>query len=56
MSNLASAYLAAGDLEQALPLYEEMLKLTTARLGSEHPETLASMYGLPAAYYMQGGC
>ena len=46
MNNLAVAYQAAGKLDLALPLYEETLKLTKAKLGPDHPDTLTSMNNL----------
>ncbi|HEV3438228.1 MAG TPA: tetratricopeptide repeat protein [Gemmata sp.] len=38
----------------ALPLFEETLKLHKAKLGSEHPDTFASMNNLAAAYHYAG--
>lgn len=37
MNNLAMGYQAAGKLHKALPLLEETLKLTKAKLGPDHP-------------------
>jgi tetratricopeptide (TPR) repeat protein len=54
MSNLAAAYQVAGKFDLALPLLEETLKLKTAKLGADHPDTLTSMNNL-AAYYRVAG-
>ena len=48
------AYQAAGKLDLALPLDEETLKLSKAKLGPDHPETLASMNNLAMAYRAAG--
>ena len=50
MNNLAAGYQAAGKLDLALPLFEETLKLTKAKLGPDHPDTLISMNNLAVAY------
>ena len=54
MNNLAWAYRHAGKLDQALPLYEETLKLRKAKLGPDHPDTLGSMGNLAIAYHRAG--
>jgi eukaryotic-like serine/threonine-protein kinase len=46
MNNLALAYHDAGKRDLALPLFEETLKLSKAKLGPEHPDTLHSMNNL----------
>ena len=46
MNNLAEGYSAVGKLDRALPLYEEMLTGRKAKLGPDHPDTLASMNNL----------
>jgi tetratricopeptide (TPR) repeat protein len=46
--------LLAGKLDLALPLFEETLRLRKARLGPEHPHTLASMHNLATAYLEAG--
>jgi tetratricopeptide (TPR) repeat protein len=51
MANLATAYQEAGQLDKALPLYEQTLKLTKTRLGPDHPDTLRSMGNLAWAYW-----
>jgi tetratricopeptide (TPR) repeat protein len=50
MNNLAMAYQATGQLNKALPLLEETLAKTKAKLGPDHPETLISMGNLAGAY------
>jgi tetratricopeptide (TPR) repeat protein len=54
MNNLAASYRDAGQLDRALPLLEETLKLTKAKLGADHPTTLTSMNNLAAGYYAAG--
>ncbi len=54
MGNLAAAYRTAGNLDRALPLFEETLKLTKAKLGLENPLTLRTMVGLARAYQDAG--
>jgi tetratricopeptide (TPR) repeat protein len=54
MNNLAGGYRAAGKLDRALPLSEETLKLSKAKLGADHPDTLTCMNNLAAAYYAAG--
>lgn len=43
---LASLYKQIGQPNKALPLYEEVLQLTRAKLGPEHPATLSAMNSL----------
>jgi tetratricopeptide (TPR) repeat protein len=50
MNNLAVAYHTNGQLNKALPLYEETLAQRKEKLGRDHPQTLQSMYNLAAAY------
>jgi tetratricopeptide (TPR) repeat protein len=54
MGNLAEGYRAAGQRDRALPLYEETLKLTKAKLGPDHPDTLRSMNNLAGGYRAAG--
>jgi tetratricopeptide (TPR) repeat protein len=54
MNNLANGYRAAGKLDLALPLLEETLKLMKAKLGADHPDTLASMASLAVGYHSVG--
>jgi tetratricopeptide (TPR) repeat protein len=50
MGNLAGGYKDAGQLDKALPLYEETLRLMKAKLGPDHPDTLQSMNNLAGGY------
>jgi len=52
MSKLATAYEAAGKLDLALPLFEEALSLTKAKLGRDHPDTVNAMNQLARTYWM----
>ncbi len=54
MRNLALLYQATERPDLVVPLCEETLKLTRARLGHNHPDTLASMSDLAAAYQAVG--
>jgi hypothetical protein len=54
MNSLAGAYREAGKLDLALPLCEETLTLTKAKLGLDHPHTLNSMNNLALAYWAAG--
>jgi eukaryotic-like serine/threonine-protein kinase len=54
MGNLPEGYRDAGQLALALPLYEETLKLTKAKLGADHPRTLMSMNNLACGYLAAG--
>jgi len=51
MNNLAKAYELAGNLEQALPLLEETLKVRKANLSLDHPDTLMGMNNLASGYW-----
>ena len=53
-NNLAYAYLAAGRLGEAIPLYEQVLADHLRVLGPDHPHTLASRNNLAAAYKAAG--
>src|SRR5207248_1182109 len=46
--NLALRYQTQGKIAQAEPLYREVLKVRTARLGANHPDTLAIKNNLAA--------
>ena len=48
-NNLGYAYLAAGDLGRAVPLYEQTLTDTRRILGPDHPQTKAVRENLAAA-------
>jgi tetratricopeptide (TPR) repeat protein len=54
MNNLAWAYADGGRTKEALPLFEETFKLTKAKLGPEHPDTLDYMNNLAVAYQGAG--
>ncbi len=48
MNSLAVGYVAAGKLDQAIPLLDETLKLRKEKLGALHADTLISMMNLGA--------
>jgi eukaryotic-like serine/threonine-protein kinase len=50
MKWLASGYLDAGQLDRAVPLFEETLGLMKTKLGPDHPDTLQTMNGLAVCY------
>ena len=50
MNNLATSYDALGRYAEALKLHEETLALRKAKLGPDHPDTLASMNNLANSY------
>jgi tetratricopeptide (TPR) repeat protein len=50
MNNLANSYDHLGRLADALKLREETLALRKAKLGPDHPDTLASMNNLANSY------
>lgn len=47
-------YLAAKKLDKALPLFEQTLEKREAKLGPNHPDTLATMSSLGKAYTKSG--
>jgi serine/threonine protein kinase len=51
---LGQSLLALGDHPSAITLFERALATRTAKLGSEHPDTLGSMNNLAAAYQAAG--
>ena len=53
-NNLASAYRAAGRLDEAIALHEQNLEDSTHILGPHHPDTLASRNNLAGAYQDAG--
>ena len=53
-NSLASAYLSAGRLEQAIDLLKQNLADRERVLGADHPDTLASRGNLAAAYESAG--
>jgi tetratricopeptide (TPR) repeat protein len=54
MNNLAESYRAAGKLDKALPLIEEVYKVSKTKLGPDHADTLASRNNLAIAYHDAG--
>ena len=54
MGNLAMAYTVTGKPEQALPLFEETLRLMKTKREPDHPDTLKSM-GQLAAIHLELG-
>src|SRR5207247_1319639 len=53
-NNLAGLYQARGCYDQAEPLYKKALQGRRAKLGADHPNTLASMHCLAGLYQAQG--
>jgi serine/threonine protein kinase len=51
MNNLANAYAALGQNNDALALHQETLARRRRQLGPEHPDTLLSMNNVAVAYY-----
>jgi tetratricopeptide (TPR) repeat protein len=54
LNDLASAYLAAGRVAEAVPLYERALADRGRVLGESDPDTLASLNDLASAYLAAG--
>jgi hypothetical protein len=54
MERLAAAYRGAGQLDKAMPLYEQALAKRREKVGPEHPDTLESMNCLAGAYLDSG--
>ncbi len=54
MSKLAAAYHDCGRYDEAAALKEEILKVRKAKLGAEHPDTLAAMFSLSRDYFYNG--
>ncbi len=54
MSGLAGAYQAGGEMDKALPLFEETVKRMRAKLGDDHPDTLLNMNHLATAHRLAG--
>ena len=52
--SLAGAYESAGRLDEAIPLYEEVLADSARVLGPDHPDTLTSRGNLAYAYRAAG--
>ena len=54
MNGLANSYADAGRSQEVLKLYEETLRLTKAKLGPYHPDTLGCMNNLAGSYANAG--
>src|SRR5262249_43733679 len=50
LNNLARAYQAAGQLDRAVPLFEQALAGLKAKPGPDHPDTLTTLNNLALAY------
>ena len=53
-NSLAAAYLAAGRVADAIPLFEQTLVVLQRQLGPDHPDTLTSQNNLATAYQDAG--
>ena len=53
-NSLAAAYLAAGRVADAIPLFEQTLVVFQRQLGTDHPDTLTSQNNLATAYQDAG--
>ena len=53
-NNLADAYVSAGRLDEAIPLFERTLADHERVLGADHPDTLTSRHNLAGAYVSAG--
>ena len=53
-NSLAAAYLAAGRVADAIPLFEQTLVVLQRQLGADHPDTLTLQNNLAAAYQDAG--
>jgi RNA polymerase sigma factor (sigma-70 family) len=53
-NSLAAAYLAAGRVAEAIPLFEQILAVRQRMLGPDDPETLTSQNNLASAYQDAG--
>ena len=53
-NSLAAAYLAAGRVADAIPLFEQTLVVLQRQLGPDHPDTLSSQNNLASAYQDAG--
>jgi serine/threonine protein kinase len=51
---LATAYLSAGKLNQAIKLFEQVRDARMKKLGADHPDTLSTLRNLARAYMMAG--
>ena len=50
MHTLALTYRELDRLDEAIPLFEEVVRLKKAKLGPDHPDTLVSINDLVDAY------
>jgi RNA polymerase sigma factor (sigma-70 family) len=53
-NSLAAAYLAAGRVADAIPLFEQILPAFQRQLGPDHPDTLTAQNNLASAYQDAG--
>ncbi len=53
-NSLAAAYLAAGRVTDAIPLFEQTLSVLVSQLGPDHPDTLTLQNNLASAYQDAG--
>jgi RNA polymerase sigma factor (sigma-70 family) len=53
-NSLAAAYLAAGRVTDAIPLFEQTLTVFQRQLGPDHPDTLTAQNNLASAYQDAG--
>ncbi|MFJ5632998.1 tetratricopeptide repeat protein [Streptomyces goshikiensis] len=53
-TNLAQAYVLAGDPKRAAPLFEQLLADSVRLLGEDHPDTLTARNNLAQAYQLVG--
>ena len=53
-NSLAAAYLAAGRVTDAIPLFEKTLPIFQRQLGPDHPDTLTAQNNLASAYQDAG--
>jgi eukaryotic-like serine/threonine-protein kinase len=54
LNNLSKAFAEAGQVDQAIPLYQQTLKLMQEKLGPDDPTTLSCMYNLAMAFKVSG--
>jgi tetratricopeptide (TPR) repeat protein len=54
MTNVAASYLASGRCAEALKSFEDVTAVQKAKLGPDHPDTLASMNNLARTYSALG--
>jgi len=53
-NSLAAAYLAAGRIADAIPLFEQTLAVLQSEVGPDHPDTLILQNNLATAYQDAG--